>query len=213
MKSFWLWDVPPREEQRSLAILFLRLFVGFIMLTHGFYKIANYATLTTAFPDPIGIGMVPSLWLAIFAEVVCSFLLILGFLTRPAAAILVINMTVAGFFAHMGDPFAQKELALMYWAIYIVLTVFGGGRYSVDWAIFTSKFDAGIKHRKNMNPFDRIMRILVSFVIWYFVLTGIVTGAWVWILVIITAPLMVTAFWGYCPAYCMLKGKCNRSDR
>lgn len=202
MKAFWLWDIPAREEQRSLVMFFLRIFVGFIMLTHGFFKIANYAVLSTEpMFNPIGIGSAPSLWLAIFAEVVCSFLLILGLFTRPAALVLVINMTVAAFFAHMGQDFASKELALMYWAIYIVLVVMGGGRYSIDWLIFTSKYDPNAPHRKNMTHFDRILRILISFLLWYFILTGMVTGVVMLILLVITIPLMVTAFWGYCPAY------------
>lgn len=201
MKSFWLWDAPAKEEQRALAILFLRLFIGAVMLTHGFYKLANFATLSTNFPNPIGIGIMPSLAVSTFAEVVGSLLLLLGVLTRPAALMLVVNMIVAGFFAKLGAPFADNELAMMYLAIYIVLVVFGGGKYSLDWILFTSKQDPKARSRKNMSAFDRIVRMLISLIIWYFVLSSIITGVIAVILILITVPLMVTCFWGYCPAY------------
>lgn len=210
MKEFWLWDVPAKEEQRAIANLFLRVFVGFIMLTHGFFKLANFATLSTNFFDPLGIGIVPSLALSIFAEVVCSFLLILGLLTRPAALVLVINMSVAAFLVHSEHLFAQKELALMYLAIYIVITVIGGGKYSLDGVLFSYKINPKEKSCQNMSSFDRIIRMYVALVCWYFVLSGIAHGIGAILLLIISIPLLVTSFWGYCGMYNMLgKKKCN----
>ncbi|MEG1585819.1 MAG: DoxX family protein [Bacteroidales bacterium] len=210
MKEFWLWDVPAKEEQRAIANLFLRIFVGFVMLTHGFLKIVDFSTLSTNFFDPLGIGIVPSLILSIFAEVVCSFLLILGLLTRPAALILVVNMTVAAFLVHSETAFAQKELALMYWAIYIVITVIGGGRYSLDGVLFARKQLVKNTCKINMSPFDRIIRLYIAFVLWYFILAGIVHGAVAIILLILSIPLMVTSFWGYCHMYSMVGKKCKQ---
>ena len=40
----------------NAARLFLRLFVGILMLTHGIAKIENFDTLVDTFPDPIGLG-------------------------------------------------------------------------------------------------------------------------------------------------------------
>ncbi|MEG0948720.1 MAG: DoxX family membrane protein [Bacteroidales bacterium] len=211
MKEFWLWDAPAKEEQRAIANLFLRVFVGFVMLTHGFLKLTNFATLSTQFFDPLGIGTEASLILSIFAEVVCSFLLILGLLTRPAALVLVINMSVAAFLVHSEHLFAQKELALMYLAIYIVVTVVGGGKYSLDWVLFTSKVNKLQKSCQNMSAFDRIIRMYVALVLWYFVLAGIAHGVGAIILLIFSIPLLVTSFWGYCGMYNMLgKKSCKR---
>lgn len=206
MKKFWLWDLSPRGEQRSLAILFLRLFIGCVMLTHGFVKVANFSFLSTHFLDPIGIGVMPSLVLCIFAEVVCSFLLILGFLTRPAALVLVINMTVATFFVSHGS-FSLRELPLMYLVIYIVMVVFGGGRYSVDWVVFTSKSNPQEDYWQNMTDFDRVFRLLLALVLWFFILSGIASGIGAFILLLITVPLFVTSFWGYCGLYKFLGRK------
>jgi putative oxidoreductase len=41
-------------------------------------------------------------------------------------------MAVAVFFAHAGDPFARKELALLYLLIFSVIFILGAGKYSLD---------------------------------------------------------------------------------
>lgn len=201
MKRFWLWDIPASEEQQALANLFLRIFIGFVMLTHGFAKIANYATLSTNFFDPLGIGSAASVSLSIFAEVVCSFLLILGLLTRPAALVLVVNMTVAAFLVHSEHLFSQRELALMYLAIYIVITVSGGSKYSLDRILFMNKVKMIKPECLNMSGFDRVMRLFIAIVLWFFILSGTAHGTGAILLLIFSIPLLVTSFWGYCGMY------------
>lgn len=212
MLKFWLWDTPASNEQHSLANLFLRIFVGFAMLTHGFVKIANFSTYAAVFPDPIGLGSETSLALAIFAEVVCSFLIILGLLTRPAALVLTFNMMVAAFVAHAGDPFSTKELALMYLAIYIVITVMGGGIYSLDHILFTSKRNAVTHQCTNISGFERVLRMGLGFVCWFFIFTGIVGPIGSIALLIISIPLFVTSFWGFCGIYRLLGKKTCTKD-
>ena len=55
----------------NAARLFLRLFVGILMLTHGIAKIENFDTLVDTFPDPIGLGTL-TLPLIILVEVGAS---------------------------------------------------------------------------------------------------------------------------------------------
>ncbi|MGL4293865.1 MAG: DoxX family protein [Bacteroidales bacterium] len=211
MKDFWLWDAPARSEQRSLAILFLRVFIGIVMLTHGFQKLVNFNELVAVFPDPIGIGALPSLALATFAEVICSFLLILGLLTRPAALILVINMLVATFLAYPGEAFAIHELPSLYLAIYVVITVLGGGRYSMDWILFAHKPNTATRYCINLSNFDRVVRLFLSMFCWYFILSGSVHGVMLYVLLILSIPLLLTSFWGYCGLYKLLgiSGTCR----
>ena len=53
----------------SLALLFLRVAVGLLMLTHGYGKLMSlFAQGPVQFPDPIGMGATTSLVLAVFAE-------------------------------------------------------------------------------------------------------------------------------------------------
>uniref|UniRef100_UPI0040489ACD DoxX family protein n=1 Tax=Algoriphagus sp. TaxID=1872435 RepID=UPI0040489ACD len=70
--------------------------------------------------------------LAIFAEVGCSFLVMIGFKTRWATIPLMITMLVAIFYAHTADPFSKKELPLLFFTLFLSILISGGGRYSVD---------------------------------------------------------------------------------
>src|SRR3954452_20332030 len=100
-------------------LLLARLSVGIFMLTHGIPKLQNVFAGNMKFADPIGIGSTPSLILVVFAEAICSILLILGLATRFASVALIINMSVAAFIVHGNDPFGKKELALLYLVSYL----------------------------------------------------------------------------------------------
>lgn len=133
-------NVPSKEDQTAAAISFLRIFAGIAMLPYGFGKIANYEALSqNFFGDPIGIGMLPSLWLTIFAQVLCAAFLIVGWQTRFSALMLFINMAVATKF-HFFDPFVPtSSLPIIYMAVYAFLLVVGGGSLSLD-AILYKKY-------------------------------------------------------------------------
>jgi len=73
-----------------------------------------------------------SLALTVFAQVICSGLLLFGLGTRLAAFILAINMLVAVVVAHKADPFEKAEPALHFLLVYIVLLLTGAGRFSLD---------------------------------------------------------------------------------
>ncbi|MGB1041036.1 MAG: DoxX family protein, partial [Flavobacteriales bacterium] len=80
----------------SLALLILRVVAGAAMLTHGVGKFESlFSGEPIRFPDPIGMGATTSLALAVFSEVLCSILLIVGLGTRFAAIPLLITMLVA----------------------------------------------------------------------------------------------------------------------
>ncbi|MEL7589185.1 MAG: DoxX family protein [Prolixibacteraceae bacterium] len=118
---------------QDLWLLILRVGIGASMLTHGIPKLQMLmAGGDIAFADPFGIGDFWTLVLAVFAEVFCSGLLILGFLTRLAAVPLSVTMGVAFFMIHSADPFGKKEMALLYLLIYLTLLVLGGGNFSLD---------------------------------------------------------------------------------
>jgi len=91
-----------------------------------------YRKLADSFPDPLGVGPQVTLVLAVLAEVVCSLLLVLGLGTRVAAVLPLVTMLVAAFVIHAGDPWAKKELALLYAVPYLTLLLAGGGRFALD---------------------------------------------------------------------------------
>ena len=132
MKGFLLKLVASDWKHFNGAILFLRLFAGGLMLTHGWAKLSSFSDLAERFPDPLGVGSTLSLILILCAEVGCSLLLIFGLLTRLAVIPLIFGMLMAFFFIHAADPFAVKELPLMYTGIYLALLWSGGGKYAVD---------------------------------------------------------------------------------
>ncbi len=119
-------------QKLDLAFLLLRLQVGILMLTHGIPKLLSYSEKMDSFADPFGLGSPVSLALAIFAEVFCSILLILGFKIRLALIPLIVTMLVAVFIASWDKPFGRKELGLMYLLPYFVLMLTGPGKYSLD---------------------------------------------------------------------------------
>ncbi len=102
------------------------------MLTHGWPKVEKVIAGNYQFSDTFGIGSKASLILVVFAEAVCSVLILIGLVTRLATIPLIINMAVAAFIALGRAPFEKKELALLYLLIYITIAVLGPGKYSVD---------------------------------------------------------------------------------
>ncbi|WP_338647880.1 DoxX family protein [Flavobacterium sp. KS-LB2] len=116
----------------SWASLILRVTFGLLMLSHGVPKLMKLLNGTMEFGDPIGIGVPASLTLTVFAEVVCSLLLVIGLWTRLALIPLIITMFVAVFIVHIQDDLATMESALLYLLSYCALFLLGSGTYSMD---------------------------------------------------------------------------------
>jgi putative oxidoreductase len=117
------------------ALLVLRVWFGSMLLVkHGLDKMVNFSRMSSHFPDPLHVGSTASLLLALLAEVICPLLVIFGFATRLAAAIIVIDMAVAFSMVHHFRLFGQGsgELALLYLGPFLVLLMAGAGRLSVD---------------------------------------------------------------------------------
>ena len=104
------------------------------MLTHGTPKLITlFGSEEIAFADPFGMGMEITLAFAVFAEFICSILVILGLGTRLAAIPLIITMFTAAVIIHASDPFQRKEMALFYLLVFTVLLITGAGKHSLDY--------------------------------------------------------------------------------
>jgi putative oxidoreductase len=122
-----------QETWNSIGLLILRIGIGlFMLVAHGWGKLVNFGDLAGRFPDPIGLGSGLSLTLAVFAEVLCAILIVVGLGTRFAAVPLLITMLVAAFVVHADDPWAKKEFALLYAIPFLTLVFTGGGQYALD---------------------------------------------------------------------------------
>lgn len=118
---------------KDLVLLVVRVFIGFAMLSHGFPKLQTLiGGGKIEFYDFIGLGPQISLILTVFAEFVCSILLILGLFTRISLGFLIFTMIIAAFMVHGADAFDKREMSLVYLSVYLLLLVFGAGKVSVD---------------------------------------------------------------------------------
>lgn len=121
----------------DFAIFLLRLVSGsFMLFAHGLSKLNRlFSSGEITFADPLGIGTIPSLFLATFAEFFCSIFLIVGLFTRASLIPLIITMFVAAFIRHGNDPFSQMEKALLFLLIFVVLFITGPGKFALSKAI------------------------------------------------------------------------------
>lgn len=119
----------------DLALLVLRVWIGGSMLVlHGWDKLAGFKQMASSFQDPLGIGSTTSAALAVFGEVGCSILLILGLFTRFAALGGAITMGVAFFIVHKAKLTGSNsgEMSFLYLAGYITVLLAGSGRHALD---------------------------------------------------------------------------------
>ena len=122
----------------DLALLVGRIAFALLMLTHGLPKMMTlFSGDPVQFPAEFGMSAELSLTLAVFAEVLCSLLILVGLGTRAATIPLIITMLVAVFSIHAADAFAQKELAVLYLVAFVILFVAGSGRYSLDHLVYS----------------------------------------------------------------------------
>ncbi|HXB05528.1 MAG TPA: DoxX family protein [Puia sp.] len=124
----------------NLATLAIRVVFGFLLCYfYGLEKFKNFSHLQSVFPDPLHITHRISLALVIFSELLCSLLVALGFLTRFAALVLVIEFCVAEFLVHRGHVAMMNgtlhEQAWLYFAAFFSILMLGPGRISIDSAM------------------------------------------------------------------------------
>ena len=122
------------------GLLILRLFAGLTMaFAHGAGKIPPNEQFI-GFLEVLGLPMVIVFaWLAGLAEFLGGILVAIGLLSRPAALSLMVTMLVAAFLAHANDPFQKKEMALLYFFVFLLVFLMGPGKYSLDNKVIIKK--------------------------------------------------------------------------
>jgi putative oxidoreductase len=129
------------EENIALGLLALRIGIGIAFVLHGFPKLfmggaVGLAKGLAATGIPGGLG---AAYLAGMAEFFGGIALILGMLTRPAAAIMAFNMVVALIFhLNKGDSFITYSHAIESGVVFIALLISGPGKFSLD-RVFLAK--------------------------------------------------------------------------
>ena len=141
------------EGLERLAVLILRLFLGFAFMMHGSQKLlgAFGGSGIAGVTGMLGkMGLEPAnilAWVLSITEFVGGVCVFLGFLTRFWAAGLVIDMGVAVAKVHLPNGFfAAKngfELPLAFGVMALVILLTGPGSLSVDRATGIEKGGAG----------------------------------------------------------------------
>jgi putative oxidoreductase len=144
-----LFTTNSNSSNNDVAILVGRIAIASLMLAHGLPKMQMlFSGDAIQFPSVFRMSAGLSLALAVFAEVFCSVLILVGFATRLATIPLIVTMLVAVLSIHAADVFAKKELAVLYLAGYVVLLFAGSGKYSVDQVLQpkpAAKYHLGLK--------------------------------------------------------------------
>lgn len=125
-------------KSEDLGKLLLRISVGLVLIFHGYFKIVN--GIEWIKPMLGGVGLPGFLAYGVYlGEFVAPLMVILGFRTRIAAPVMVINMVMAIILAHRNQIFSIKE-AGGGWAIELdalillgalALFFLGGGRLGI----------------------------------------------------------------------------------
>ncbi|RFS21900.1 DoxX family protein [Chitinophaga silvatica] len=115
-------------------LILIRIIAGLLIMVHGMgtfnpiHMKGNIDWLTDLhFPAPTFMA-----YLGKGSEFIGGILLILGLLTRFAATVLVINMSVITFIMGSGKIFTEDQPPFLLLILFVYLLIMGGGNYSLD---------------------------------------------------------------------------------
>ena len=126
----------------NLGRLFLRLFVGIMLMQFGIRQLQDVSMLEHSFPSVLGLGAEATLWTMICIEIGCSVFIMAGFLTRIMIVPPFVAMVMAAY--HMIHDVATAAsyqlswehpayLPIMFLGIFFFLLLVGPGKISVDY--------------------------------------------------------------------------------
>jgi len=130
----------PNKAFNDVLLLFLRVAVGLLLLSHGYPKLLKLISgQPISFASIMGMGPTLSLALAMFAEFFCALFVMFGLLTRFAAIPIVFTFLVIVTLVHGADPLPQRELPYLYLIVYVIILFSGPGKYSLDYLLFRKR--------------------------------------------------------------------------
>lgn len=121
---------------KDITYFIFRVFVGLLFFQHGAQKIFGWFGGNT-------VELFSLFGVAGILEVIIGPLIALGLLTKLAAFVGAFEMAIAYFNIHLPQGFFpilnQGELALLYFASFLVLLTYDSGKWSLDNAFFKKK--------------------------------------------------------------------------
>jgi putative oxidoreductase len=122
----------------NFAKLFLRLFVGFLFLMHGYAKL-KYGTShieTLLEKNNLTQYLVYGVYIG---EVIAPLFIIVGYYTKTFASIIIMTMIFAIYLVHPTQVFEMSDngglaLELQYFYIFtsLLIIILGPGKFSID---------------------------------------------------------------------------------
>lgn len=152
IKKIYFWSTG--YSYTNLGRLFLRLFVGLMLLQFGIRQIIHYDMDVVDFPSTLGMTPEASLIIMIIIEIGCSFFIMCGFLTRIMTIPPLLAMMLAEYHLLVSSSEASHLLSwhqpgflpIMFLGIYFFILLVGPGKISVDY--FLSLY---LIHNDNMS--------------------------------------------------------------
>ncbi len=125
----------------NTGLLIIRVIIGAFMIYHGWEvldaeKMKGYAKWMTdlGFPAPALMA-----YLGKGSELVCGILLLIGWVTRPAAIMLAITMFAVAFGMGHGKIFTDDQHPFLFVVLSLVFVFTGAGRFSVDHYVYGNR--------------------------------------------------------------------------
>lgn len=126
----------------NLGRLFLRLFVGLMMMQFGIRQLGDFQLVAQSFPAVLGMSSATSLAVMVTIEIGCSLFIMAGFLTRLMIIPPFVTMIIAEHYllTNMVDTMPYQltwqqpgYLPIMFLGIYFFLILVGPGKISIDY--------------------------------------------------------------------------------
>jgi putative oxidoreductase len=122
------------EKYKDYLYLVFRVLVGLLFFQHGAQKLLGW------FGSKGTVQLFSLMGLAGVLELVGGTLIALGILTRLTSLITSIEMLSAYFMMHSSKSLIPimngGELALLYFASFLILIIYGSGRFGIEKLIF-----------------------------------------------------------------------------
>lgn len=143
----------------NMGRLFIRLFVGIMLIQLGLHQLADFRFFSMNFPSVFGLNNEWSLILLITIEIVCSVFIMAGLCTRIMCVPPFIAMIIAEVYLNLHTvttadalPWYQQDLLpVMFIGIYFFLFLVGPGKISVDYLL-----SLRIIHAENRNEDEEL---------------------------------------------------------